>query len=96
MAIRAKEVKTIVNEVAKFKKDEIEFLFELIKNSMIPGKHLGIAMDIVNKLKQQYQLLDRKGAVVKETKKTTDVLREEVKKVQQEIKEENGELFIKE
>ena len=31
MAIRAKEVKTIVNEVAKFKKDEIEFLFELIK-----------------------------------------------------------------
>ena len=49
-----------------------------------------------NKLKQQYQLLDRKGAVVKETKKTTDVLREEVKKVQQEIKEENGELFIKE
>ena len=96
MAIRAREVKTIVNEVAKFKKDEIEFLFELIKNSMIPGKHLGIAMDIVNKLKQQYQLLDRKGAVVKETKKTTDVLREEVKKVQQEIKEENGELFIKE
>ena len=96
MAIRAREVKTIVNEVAKFKKDEIEFLFELIKNSMIPGKHLGIAMDIVNKLKTQYQLLDRKGAVVKETKKTTDVLREEVKKVQQEIKEENGELFIKE
>ena len=87
---------SIVNEVARFKKEEIEFLFELIKNSMIPGKHLDIAMDIVNKLKQQYQLLDRKGAVVKETKKTTDVLREEVKKVQQEIKEENGELFIKE
>tara|TARA_E500000331_G_C16642862_1_gene449373 strand:+ start:194 stop:484 length:291 start_codon:yes stop_codon:yes gene_type:complete len=96
MAIRAKEVKTIVNEVAKFKKDEIEFLFELIKNSMIPGQHLGIAMDIVNKLKSQYQLLNRKGAVVKTTKSTKDVVREEIEKVQQEIKEEDGELFIKE
>ena len=96
MAIRAKEVKTIVNEVAKFKKDEIEFLFELIKNSMIPGQHLGIAMDVVNKLKSQYQLLNRKGAVVKETKSTKDVVREEIEKVQQEIKEEDGELFIKE
>ena len=96
MAIRAKEVKTIVNEVAKFKKDEIQFLFELIKNSMIPGQHLGIAMDIVNKLKSQYQLLNRKGAVVKTTKSTKDVVREEIEKVQQEIKEEDGELFIKE
>ena len=90
MAIRAKEVKTIVNEVAKFKKDEIEFLFELIKNSMIPGQHLGIAMDIVNKLKSQYQLLNRKGAVVKTTKSTKDVVREEIEKVQQEIKEEEA------
>ena len=48
MGIKAGSAKTIVNEVAKFKKDEIEFLFELIKNSMIPGQHLGIAMDIVN------------------------------------------------
>ena len=31
MAIRAKEVKTIVNEVAKFKKDEIhEYMTDLI------------------------------------------------------------------
>ena len=50
---------SIVNEVAKFKKDEIEFLFELIKNSMIPGKHLGMAMEVVNKLKSQYQLINR-------------------------------------
>jgi len=96
MAIRAGKFKTIVNEVAKFNEEEIEFLFELIKNSMIPGQHLGIAMDIVNKLKSQYQLLNRKGAVVKTTKSTKDVVREEVEKVQQEIKEEDGELFIKE
>ena len=58
---------SIVNEVAKFKKEEIEFLFELVKNSMIPGKHLGIAMEVVNKLKQQYQLLDRKTAKVQKS-----------------------------
>jgi prefoldin subunit 5 len=96
MAIRAKEVKTIVNEVAKFKKDEIEFLFELIKNGMIPGKHIGIAMDVINKLKSQYQLLNRKGAVVKTIKSTKDVVKENIEKVQQEIKEQDGELFIKE
>ena len=32
-----------------------------------------------------------KGAVVKETKSTKDVVREEIEKVQQEIKEEDGE-----
>ena len=96
MGIKAGSAKTIVNEVAKFKKDEIEFLFELIKNSMIPGQHLGIAMEIVNKLKSQYQLLNRKGAVVKTTKSTNDVVKENIEKVQQEIKEQDGELFIKE
>ena len=30
MAVNAKKVKTIVNEVAKFIREEIEFLFELI------------------------------------------------------------------
>ena len=65
MAFKVKgKTTSIVNEVARFKKEEIEFLFELIKNSMIPGKHLGIAMDVVNKLKQQYQLLDKKTAKV--------------------------------
>ena len=34
-------------------------LTELIKNSMVPGKHIHIAMDIVNKLKNQYKLLDK-------------------------------------
>ena len=96
MGIKAGSAKTIVNEVAKFKKDEIEFLFELIKNSMIPGQHLGIAMDIVNKLKSQYQLLNRKGAVVKTTKSTNDVVKENIDQVQPEIKEQDGELFIKE
>ena len=74
MAVNANKVRTIVDEVAKFKKEEIEFLFETIKNGMIPGKHLGIAMEVVNKLKSQYQLLNRKEAKIRETKSKKDIV----------------------
>ena len=91
---------SIVNEVARFKKEEIEFLFELIKNSMIPGKHLGIAMDVVNKLKQQYQLLDKKTAKVQQVESTESVVKREISKIQevekQKLREEDGELWVEE
>ena len=91
---------SIVNEVARFKKEEIEFLFELIKNSMIPGKHLGIAMDVVNKLKQQYQLLDKKTAKVQKVESTESVVKREISKIQevekQKLREEDGELWVEE
>ncbi len=91
---------SIVNEVARFKKEEIEFLFELVKNSMIPGKHLGIAMEVVNKLKQQYQLLDRKTAKVQKVESAKSVNKKEISKVQeiekQRLKEEDGELWVEE
>ena len=100
MAVNAKKVKTIVNEVAKFKGEEIEFLFELIKNGMIPGKHLGIAMDVVNKLKSQYQLLNRKEAIIRETKSKDDVVKQQIDNIQQEekqrLKEQDGELWVEE
>ena len=101
MGVNAKKVKTIVNEVAKFKREEIEFLFELIKNGMIPGKHLGIAMDVVNKLKSQYQLLNRKEAIIKKkTKSKDDVVKQQIIEIQQEekhrLKEQDGELWVEE
>ena len=101
MAFKVKgKTTSIVNEVARFKKEEIEFLFELIKNSMIPGKHLGIAMDVVNKLKQQYQLLDRKTAKVQKVESAKSVNKKEISKVQeiekQRLKEEDGELWVEE
>ena len=100
MAVNAKKVKTIVNEVAKFKREEIEFLFELIKNGMIPGKHLGIAMEVVNKLKSQYQLLNRKEARINETKSKKDVVKQQIEDIQQEekqrLKEQDGELWVEE
>ena len=69
MALTAKKANVIVEEMAKLNKQEVAFLFELIKNSMVPGKHIHIAMDIVNKLKNQYKLWDRKDLVVLKKKK---------------------------
>ena len=40
--IKAGKVKTLVDEVAKFNKGEIEFLFEILKNTQIPGSNLGV------------------------------------------------------
>ncbi|SVE05093.1 uncharacterized protein METZ01_LOCUS457947 [marine metagenome] len=100
MAVNANKVRTIVDEVAKFKKEEIEFLFETIKNGMIPGKHLGIAMEVVNKLKSQYQLLNRKEARINETKSKKDVVKQQIEDIQQEekqrLKEQDGELWVEE
>tara|TARA_Y100001937_G_C7004702_1_gene278160 strand:+ start:255 stop:560 length:306 start_codon:yes stop_codon:yes gene_type:complete len=101
MAFKVKgKTTSIVNEVARFKKEEIEFLFELIKNSMIPGKHLGIAMEVVNKLKSQYQLLDKKTAKVQKVESAKSVNKKEISKVQeiekQRLKEEDGELWVEE
>lgn len=101
MAFKVKgKTTSIVNEVARFKKEEIEFLFELVKNSMIPGKHLGIAMDVVNKLKQQYQLLDRKTAKVQKVESAKSVNKKEISKIQelekQRLKEEDGEIWVEE
>ena len=100
MAVTANKVRTIVDEVAKFKKEEIEFLFETIKSGMIPGKHLGIAMEVVNKLKSQYQLLNRKKAMIKETKSKKDVVKQQIEDIQREekqrLKEQDGELWVEE
>ena len=100
MAVRAKEHRNVVDEVARLSKVEIEFLFELIKNSMIPGKHLGIAMEVINKLKSQYQLINRKSAKVQKVESKESVVQQEITKIQQEekqrLKEQDGELWVEE
>ena len=56
MAVNAKQHRNVVDEVARLNKVEIEFLWEVLKNSMIPGKNIHIAYDVINKLKRQHQL----------------------------------------
>ena len=99
MALNAKKTNVIVEEMAKLNKQEVAFLFELIKNSMVPGKHIHIAMDIVNKLKSQYKLWDKKDLVVTKEEKAKKVLDDQIRKAQQEtvkrVKQTDGEIWIK-
>ena len=98
MAVKAKNKKVVVDEMAKLEKGEIEFLFETVKNSMIPGKYLPIAMQVVNKLKNQYKLLDKQDFIIKKAEDKEEALQREIKKAQQEtyqkIKKVDGELYI--
>ena len=98
MAITARKKKIVVDEMTKFDKGEIEFLFETIKEAMIPGKYLPIAMQVVTKLKNQYKLLDKQDIILKSKEDTQKTLQREIKKAQQEtyqkIKKVDGELYI--
>ena len=97
MAVKAKKTKLIADEMAKFSKGEIEFLFYTIKNAMIPGKFLPVAMDVVTKLRTQYKLLEKEDLVIKDTD-LKSALKEKIDKVQKEtfakVKRVQGELYI--
>ena len=101
MAVRAKKTKIVVDEMAKLDKGEVEFLFDTIKGAMIPGKYLPIAMKVVQKLKNQYQLLDRKAGdlIVEKIETDEELLKKEIGKAQKEVartKHIDGELYIEE
>ena len=96
-----KETKIVVDEMAKLDKGEVEFLFDTIKGAMIPGKYLPIAMKVVQKLKNQYQLLDRKAGdlIVGKIETDEELLNKEIGKAQKEVartKHIDGELYIEE
>ena len=86
MAVKARKVKRVVDEMAKFEKGEIEFLFEMIKEAMIPGKFLPTAMNVVTKLKNQYKLLDKRDLIIKKEESKEEALQREIKKAQQKTK----------
>ena len=96
MAIRAKEHRNVIDEVARLNKVEIEFLFELIKNSMIPGVNISIAFDIINKLKRQHQIQSIDVKDLKLSDKKVEKPKTQEEKARELLKEENGELFVKE
>ena len=98
MAVKAKKTKLIADEIAKFSQGEIEFLFDTIKNAMIPGKFLPVAMDVVTKLRTQYKLLEKEDLVIKKDTDLKSALKEKIDKVQKEtfakVKRVQGELYI--
>lgn len=95
MAVNAKQHRNVVDEVARLNKVEIEFLWEVLKNSMIPGKNIHIAYDVINKLRRQHQLtgVDKKDLKLSKDKVVNPKSNEE--KARQILQEKGGELFVK-
>ena len=98
MAIQANRKRVIVDEMTKFDRGQIEFLFELIKESRILGRYLPTAMAVVQKLKTQYKLLEKEDIILKKQEKKEDVLKREIEQAQQDtfkkVKKVDGELYI--
>ena len=59
--------KTIVveDETYKLTKPDIEFLLNIIDNSMVPGKYISLANVVVQKLKNQSMMVDRNPTQIK-------------------------------
>lgn len=91
MAFKTKQSRVLIDEAAKFTKKEIEFLLTLIQESMIPGKFLSQAMTVVQKLKNQYKMIDLPSWEIKDTTPEKEV-KERAKRA---LTEKDGELWMK-
>jgi len=59
MALIAKnKAKVLLDDVLKFDKTELEFLYKLIQSSMIPGKYLNQAVSVRSKIENMYKVSD--------------------------------------
>ena len=59
MALIAKnKAKVLPDDVLKFDKIELEFLYKLIQSSMIPGKYLNQAVSVRSKIENMYKVSD--------------------------------------
>jgi len=91
MAFKTKQSRVLIDEAAKFTKKEIEFLLTLIQESMIPGKFLSQAMNVVQKLRNQYKMIDLPSWEVRDMKPDEEV-KERAKRA---LTEKDGELWMK-
>ena len=95
MALITKGKKTVVEEkVAQLNNEDIEFLLNIIENSMVPGKYIGLGNIVIQKLQNQLGILSRGREEVKSSLKKFKKSSEEPKT--KKIRNENGELWIEE
>tara|TARA_Y100000592_G_scaffold9880_1_gene14003 strand:+ start:602 stop:895 length:294 start_codon:yes stop_codon:yes gene_type:complete len=89
--------KTIVveEETHKLTKQDIEFLLNIIENSMVPGKYVGLANHVIGKLRNQHKMAGRSEFQIKQA--MSDWKEKKTKpKPKQEIKQEGNEIWIEE
>ena len=96
MAFKTKGKTTIVEEETyKLTKQDIEFLLNIIENSMVPGKYVGLANHVIGKLRNQYNMAGRSEFQIKQAMK--DWKDEKSKsEPKQKIKQDGDEIWIEE
>ena len=56
MAVKVNKKVVVEEEVSSLSKQEIEFILNIIDNSIIPGKYINLGNVVVQKLKNQYEM----------------------------------------
>jgi|TARA_R110000824_G_scaffold193385_3_gene375792 hypothetical protein len=84
----------IEEEVSILNKEDIEFLLNIITNSMVPGKYLGLGNRVVQKLNNKLGIIERsRPEILKSLKKYKQNSNNKVSK-NNTVKD--GELWIEE
>jgi len=96
MALITKGKSIVVeDETYKLTKPDIEFLLNIIDNSMVPGKYISLANVVIQKLKNQSMMVDRNPTQIKSA--LTDWNEKQNKpKGKPKIKKEGDEVWIEE
>ena len=92
--------KTIIveEETYKLTKQDIEFLVNIIENSMVPGKYIGLANHVIGKLKNQYKMAGKSEFQVEEalkdwSRKNSDI--KPKKPTERNVKTEGEDIWVK-
>ena len=96
MAFTTKGKTTIVEEEThKLTKQDIEFLLNIVENSMVPGKYIGLANHVIGKLRNQYQMAGKSEFQIKQA--MTDWKEKKSKPTpKREIKQDGDDIWIEE
>ena len=89
--------KTVVveDETYKLTKPDIEFLLNIIENSMVPGKYISLANVVIQKLQNQSMMVDRNQTEIKSA--LTNWKEKQIKpKGKPTIRKEGDEVWIEE
>ena len=96
MAFTTKGKTTVVEEEThKLTKQDIEFLLNIVENSMVPGKYIGLANHVIGKLRNQYQMAGKSEFQIRQA--MSDWKEKKSKPTpKREIKQDGDDIWIEE
>ena len=89
--------KTVVveDETYKLTRRDIEFLLNIVENSMVPGKYIGLANHVIGKLRNQYQMAGKSEFQIKQAMVDWNDKKSKPKP-KQKIRQDGDDIWIEE